>query len=66
MKSYAEAMMFLTSQTDFTHLDNEELDFLYHCAFGHLAYHMSREGYIRSLEEKRGQLAFEKALMENL
>ena len=66
MKSYIDAVMFLTSDTDFSHLDNEELDFLYHCTFNQLAYHMSREGYIRSLESKREQLRFEKALMQNL
>lgn len=66
MTSYIEAMMFLTSTTDFSHLDNYELDFLYHCAFGQLAYHMSREGYIHSLQQKREQLAFEKSLMNNL
>lgn len=65
MKSYAEAIMFLTSDTDFSHLDNEELDFLYHCAFDRLAWHMSREGYIRSLEIKRQELAILKEAREN-
>jgi len=66
MKSYIDAMMFLTSNTDFSHLDNEELEFLYHCTFGHLAYHISREGLIHFLQEKRDQFAFEKSLMKNL
>lgn len=54
--SYIEAMVFVTGTTDFSHLDNEELDFVYHCAFSRLAYHMSREGYIRSLERERERL----------
>lgn len=40
----------------FEGMSNDDLDSIYAVAFGHWAYHMSREGYIIALNNKRKEL----------
>lgn len=51
--SYVDAVMFLGGMRQFEELSNEELDVLYFHIFQQRAYHMSREGFIHALTEKR-------------
>lgn len=54
--SYIDCMMRLTVTTPFEEMTNDDLDSIYASAFGRWAYHMSREGFIISLNKKRATL----------
>lgn len=54
--SYIDCMMRLTGNVPFERMTNDDLDSIYACAFGQYAYHMSRDGFIESLNKKREQL----------
>lgn len=51
--SKIECLKFFASGSDFSQLSNDDLDEIYFHVNGRLAYHMSREGYINSLSQKR-------------
>lgn len=55
--SAADCYLRLTDESRaFEGMSNDDLDSIYAIAFGRWAYHMSREGYIRSLNEERKRL----------
>ena len=52
--SYADCILRLTDRSrSFEDMSNDDLDSIYACAFGRWAYHLTREGYIKALQEKR-------------
>ena len=51
--SYIDCMMRLTGNVPFERMSDDDLDTIYYCAFGQKSYHMSRDGYIEKLTEKR-------------
>ena len=51
--SKIECLKLFASGSDLAKLSNDDLDEIYFHVNGRLAYHMSREGYIHSLTQKR-------------
>jgi hypothetical protein len=52
--SYADCMLRLSDRSrSFHDMTDDDLDSIYACAFGRWAYHLTRDGYIQALEEKR-------------
>lgn len=55
--SYVDCCMRLTDTgRAFEGMETEDLDSIYAVAFGRWAYHMSREGYILALNNKRAEM----------
>lgn len=54
--AYADCIMRLTGTDAFEAMSIDDLDSIYGAAFGHWAYHLIREGYIKALYEKRAEL----------
>lgn len=56
--SYIDCMIRLTDESrDFEDMTTDDLDSIYFCAFGRWAYHMTRDGYINALKNKRNELS---------
>lgn len=54
--SYIDCCMRLTGEISFETMIDDDLDSIYFVAFERWAYHMSREGFIISLNKKRATL----------
>lgn len=55
--SYIDCCIRLTDENRaFEGMSNDDLDSIYAVAFGRWAYHMTREGYINALNNKRNEL----------
>lgn len=55
--AYADCMLILSDKSRaFEGMETDDLDSIYAAAFGRWAYHMTREGYIKALNEKRSTM----------
>ena len=62
--SYIDCCMRLIGDRSFWEMSDDDLDSIYFVAFGHWAWHMTREGYINALKIKRLELRNENRLRE--
>jgi hypothetical protein len=46
----------INRRSPFSEMSNDDLDSIYAIAFGHWAYHLTRQGYIDALNKKRSEL----------
>jgi hypothetical protein len=51
--SYIDCCMRLTGDRPFEEMTDDDLDSIYAVAFGHWAYHLTRQGYIDALNKRR-------------
>ena len=59
--AYVDCCMRLIGDQPFSEMSNDDLDSIYFVTFNHWAYHMSREGYINALNNRRTELSTTKA-----
>jgi hypothetical protein len=57
--SFIDCSMRLIDDSKFEEMSNDDLDSIYYVAFRQWAYHMTREGYIKSLYDKRASLTIQ-------
>ena len=55
--AYVDCCMRLTGDMPFSEMTNDDLDSIYYVAFGHWAYHLTRQAYIDTLNKRRIELS---------
>ena len=58
--TYDDCMIQLTGEQSFNTMLDDDLDSIYACAFNRWAYHLTRQGYIDSLNKRRLELLNER------